>query len=559
MSKTARVIVIGLDGATLDLVVPWAKEGKLPVLSRLMDRGSYASLRSVLPVLSSAAWASFMTGANPGKHGVFDFVRRGPGRYSLRPVTRAHIAAPSLWRILSQQGRRVCVINVPMTYPPERVNGYLVSGLGTPDFKPFTYPLDLGPRLLKAGYRVNRSVYDHSPGHEEAYLQDSYEITARLTDAALSLLSQETWDFFMVMYRGTDEVAHAFWHHMDDSHPAHDAAGSAAHRHAILEYYQQVDQYTGALLEAVGPDATALIMSDHGAGPLYKDVYLNEWLRQEGYLAAAQPAVLGRSLLARWGITREGVSRLLRERGLGHLEQGIKDLLGERIEWLPRSRRGSLEDTVDWPRTRAYSFGYHGQVYINLQGREPLGIVPPAEKETLCAEIERALRAWSDPDDGEPVVSAIYRGEQVFHGPQLQYAPDLVVIMRNLAYITRAGHEFSTEPGLLLRPSAIHQTGSHRLDGLLIAAGPAIRPLANQQPGASILDLAPTILHILGCRVPEDVDGEILRSWLIESLAHKPSQPLDMTESGQDGAEEGLTAAEEEELVARLEQLGYLG
>lgn len=560
MAQTPRVLVIGLDGATLDLVVPWAKAGKLPVLSRLMQEGNYARLRSVLPVLSSAAWASFMTGMNPGKHGIFDFVRRGPGSYHLRPVTRAHIAAPSLWKILGEQGRRVGVINVPMTYPPESVNGCLISGLGTPDYKPFTYPPDLGPRLLQQGYRVNRRVYEHGPGQEETYLQETYEISERLSGTALDLLARETWDFFMVVYRGTDEMAHAFWHHLDDSHPAHNPEHSAPYRHAILEYYQQVDQYVGQLLDVAGPDTTVFIMSDHGTGPLYKDVYLNEWLRQKGYLVPAQQGTSrGRRLLARVGLTRDTVSRLLRGLGLGRLERGIKDVLGDRIEWLPRNRRGSLDDTVDWSRTRAYSLGYHGQIYINLQGREPGGIVPPAAYEALCDEIERSLRALVDPEDGKVVISAIYRGDQVFHGPQMEYAPDLVVIMRDLAYITRHGHEFSAEGGVIMRQSTTHETGSHRLNGLLIAAGPAIQPLPGEQPEKSILDLAPTILHVLGCKVPENVDGEILRSWLIPSLASRPSDTFDMTDAGPSAAEDDLTEAEEKELVERLQQLGYLG
>ena len=556
MAQTPRVLVIGLDGATLDLVEPWARSGKLPVLAGLMQRGNYAPLRSVLPVLSSAAWASFMTGVNPGKHGVFDFVRRGEGSYRLRPVSRAHIAAPSLWRTLSEHGRRVCVVNVPMTYPPEKVNGYLLSGLGTPDYKPFTYPPALGPRLLKEGYRVNRRLYEHGPGQEDAYLQETYEISAQLTRTALELLNREPWDLFMVVYRGTDEVAHAFWHHMDPGHPAHDPARSPTYRHAILEYYQQVDRDIGRFLQAAGPEATVLIMSDHGTGPLYKDVYLNEWLRQEGYLfPVEQTGPGGRQVLARLGITRQGVSRLLRGAGLGRLERGIKDILGNRIEWLPRSRQGDLDDAVDWSRTRAYSFGYHGQIYLNLQGREPAGTVPPEEYDALCREIERALRAFGDPEDGKPVVSAVYRGDQVFHGPQMEHAPDLMVIMRDLAYITRHGHEFSAEPGSLLEPS--RETGSHRMNGLLIAAGPAIRPRPDDRQPRSIMDLAPTILHLLRCPASADMDGRILRSWLASPWADMPRMTRNLP--AEEAQAEPLTEAEEEELVERLHHLGYLG
>jgi predicted AlkP superfamily phosphohydrolase/phosphomutase len=554
-------LVIGLDGATLDLAGPWARAGKLPVLRSLMERGAYARLRSVLPVLSSAAWASFMTGTNPGKHGVFDFVRRAPGTYRLRPVSRLQIAEPSLWKLLGDQGQRVAALNVPMTYPPEPVNGVLVTGLGTPEFKPFTHPPDLGPRLLQAGYQINRRVFDHSPGHEQAHLQDTHSITRRVTEAALGLLAEEPWAFFMVVYRGPDEMAHAFWHHMDPAHPAHDPSASAPYASAILDYYRLVDEEVGRLLDAAGPEATVFIMSDHGSGPLYKDVYLNEWLRQQGYLAPAEAqAGAPRRLLARVGLTRSAASRILRGVGLRRLEQGIKDRLGDRIEWLPRERWGDLADAVDWSHSRAYSFGYHGQIYINVRGREPAGVVAPgAEYHALCDEITEALYALVDPADGRPVVSAVYRGDQVFRGGRMESAPDLIVMMRDLAYITRQGHEFGSQAGRVFVPPVTHQSGSHRLEGLLIAAGPGIQRAQGEQPEASIMDLAPTILHLLQCAVPEAMDGQVLRAWLAPAEAERPVQTYAAEGGAVDRDGQGLTDEEEAEIVERLRHLGYLG
>ena len=165
---TNKLLIIGLDGATLDLIEPWAKEGKLPVLAGLMQRGAYGRLKSVLPVLSSAAWTSFMTGMNPGKHGLFDFVKRAPNSYWLRPVNRSHIRSASLWKLLSSEGKRVVVVNVPMTYPPEQVNGILITGLGTPAYKTFTYPEDLSQVLVDRGYQADLETA-LSPGKRSSF------------------------------------------------------------------------------------------------------------------------------------------------------------------------------------------------------------------------------------------------------------------------------------------------------------------------------------------------------------------------------------------------------
>jgi predicted AlkP superfamily phosphohydrolase/phosphomutase len=550
-------MVIGLDGATLDLIRPWAQAGYLPTLASLMETGGYSRLHSVLPVVSSAAWATFMTGTNPGKHGVFDFVYREARSYRLRPVNRQHIGMPSLWRLLSEQGRRVGVLNVPITYPPEPVNGFLVSGLGTPDFKCFTYPPELSNRLLENGYRVNRRVY-YPWSNEEAFLRDTYEITERLTATALSLLAETPWDFFMVVYRDTDDVAHGFWHHMDPSHPDHDPVQSAPYRNVILEFYRQLDKYLGDLVAAAGPDTTVFVVSDHGFGPLYKEVFLNEWLHQRGYLIPRSSSY--RQFLSRIGLTRNNVSRFLRWAHLGRMERMIKDLLGDHIALLPQTKWADFSEGIDWSHTRAYSFGYQGQIYINLAGREPQGIVAPgSEYEALRDELCRALGELSDPVDGHPVIDRIYKKEDLYWGSNLFQAPDLVIVMRDLAYITRLGYELGGQPGEVFGSSRIHESGGHRLDGVLIAAGPGIIRSTEERPAAWLGDVAPTILHLLGCAVPKSMDGRVLREWLIPALADRPVQPFKSALPGSALESEGLTASEEEEILERLGDLGYLG
>jgi predicted AlkP superfamily phosphohydrolase/phosphomutase len=554
-----KVLLIGLDGATLDLIEPWAKQGLLPNLESLMRQGTYGRLTSVMPVLSSAAWSSFMTGKNPGKHSIYDFVRRTPDSYRLRVVNHSHNRSDSLWKILSHHDRKVGVINVPMTYPPEEVNGFIVTGLGTPDYKTFTYPEDLGKELLKLGYRVNKRVY-YRPGNESEYLQELYGVAEKQFQATQWLLRTQPWDFFMVVFFDTDQMAHYFWRHMDSNHPLHNPLTDAAYQNAILEYYQRMDAYIGKLRQAAGEDTNLLVISDHGAGPLYQDVFLNEWLRQEGYLVIQDDVadLKGRyRFFSRLGLTRDGISIFLRKNGLARIERLIKDVLGNGIEFLPKTQRAEFPQAINWEKTRAYSFGYQGQIYLNLKNREPQGIIEPDEAyNELRQEIIEKLGKLNNPSDGKPVVDQVYTKEEVFQGDYTEYAPDLVLVMRGLSYNTRPGYEFSTRTGKIFSDPLTHESGSHRRQGIFFAAGPDIKPLAHQA-GMRLIDVAPTVLHLLDCPIPQDMDGFVLEDIL--SSSRKPTIDQETNQRNDKPVDsKELSEEEEQEMIDRLKNLGYL-
>lgn len=555
-----KLLVIGLDGATLDLIEPWANSGKLPVMAQLMKNGTYGRLQSVLPVLSSAAWSSFMTGMNPGKHGFYDFVKRAPDSYRLRPVSREQMGGRSLWRILSELDKKVIVMNVPMTYPPETVNGLLVTGLGTPSYKNFTYPSELTAELQAKGYKVNSEIA-FTPGREKDFIDEVYEITDQLTETLTSFMNRQDWDFAMVVYRDPDEMAHFFWRYMDETHPQHPTTGPEMQfKDAILEYYQKVDQAIGTLLKEVGEETNVLIMSDHGTGPFYKDVLLNEWLRQKGWLVTKKEkdaSGLANNVFKTLGITRSNISTTLRSLKMGKVERWLKDVLGNRIEILPASSHANFPDEIDWERTKAYSFGYHGQIYINLKGREPQGIVSAGEEyDQLCQEISQSLMTIVDPQDGKPVVDQVVHRSQAFHGPAFDDAPDMVVIMRALSYITRSGYEFGSQPGEIFSPPHQYQSGSHRMDGVFIMAGPDILPAGYKGRDVVITDLAPTALHMMECPVPDDMDGRALTECLSDQrevqLVQSDTLTLILPKENE------MTVEQEQELMQRLRDLGYL-
>lgn len=559
-----RTLIIGLDGAPLGLIEKWAAAGDLPHLAGLMERGSYGELRSVMPVLSSAAWVSFMTGMNPGKHGIYDFVQRDLTTYRRRTVRAGStLAVPTLWQLLSQAGQKVGVVNVPMTYPVEAVNGVLISGLGTPDYRPFTHPPALEESLRTAGYRVNKRTH-FAPGNEQAFLDEVNAITDIQAGAALELLGGEEWDFFMHVIRDPDEMGHFFWAAGDPTHPAHTPELAERFGSALQDYYRRIDSWVGRFLAAVDEETDVIVVSDHGSGPLYKDVSLNEWLRQAGFLHVKSGPSAGsdpKQLLARLGITRQGISKLLRRSGLGRVERWIKDLLGEKIEMLAESQRQELSEIVDWSQTRAYSFGYHGQIYLNLAGREAEGIVPPTQYTSLCDEICAALGSLVDPADGQPVVSALYRKEELFHGPHLAWAPDITVIMRDLAYITRQGYEFAATPAGLFATPHTHETGSHREMGVILAAGPSFARQGRSQTPANLIDIAPTVLHLHGQPVPSEMDGAVLAGWLTDAGLGEGSLSAAPATSGGETATAPAPAwsdEDEETMMQQLRNLGYV-
>lgn len=555
-----KCLVIGIDGAPHPLIERWAAEGHLPNLARLIRDGSFGILRSTIPVHSPTAWASFITGLNPGQHGVFDFVRREPGSYRLGVVRADQYPGASIWRLLSENGHRVGVMNVPMTYPPEPVNGFLISGLGTPDFSPYTYPAELQAELDSQGYRVNKKFFFVRDRQDE-WLDDIVAMTDKRGETARRLMNQKPWDFFMVVFRNSDEICHFYWHHMDETHPQHDPHAPARYKTAILDLYRQIDWWVGELVAAAGEEANVVVVSDHGAGPLYRDVFLNEWLWQKGWLALNQAVTEPRGwqrTAARLGLTRARISDTLTRLDLHRVEVAIKRVLGDRIYVLPRDERPEFHNAIDWAHTKAYSFGYYGQIFINLKGREPMGIVEPEDYEGLREEIIRHLLSLTDPADGLPVVDRVYKKEELYHGEYLPVAPDLLMIMRGLTYITRMGYEFAGQRGVLFREPYTDETGGHRLEGILIAAGPDI-PRASL-PERDIVDVPPTLLQLSGCPIPAYMDGRPINEMLAE--AFMAEHPVELVEADirQRGEMEGSwDAAAEADVTERLKQLGYLG
>lgn len=544
------VFIIGLDGATFDLIRPFIEQGYLPNLRNLIANGSSADLSSTIPPVTASAWTSFMTGKNPGKHGLFDFMQRRPNSYDLAPVSSYNRDGKAVWEIAGEHGKKCIVMGVPVTYPPTPLNGLMVTGMLTPrGAADYTYPPGLKDEIRTVtGEYIVYSDEVYSKGRAQVFLDAlHYSIQQRAKTAAY-LLHKYEWDLGILVFPETDTVCHGLWWAYDDTHHQHTQEDAAAFRNGIRDIYRDLDAYIGELVASLPAGTTLLVMSDHGHGPLRNFLYVNNFLKQRGYLSIrSTPASQLKNIAFGAGLTPRTAYGILLNLGLGKLRRTMDKRRGGR--GLLKRFFLSLND-VDWSNTRAYSIGYIGEVHVNLKGREPHGIVEPgAEYEQVRDELIRDLRALNLPD-GSPLIEHIWKKEEVYHGAHFHDAPDILFFPKNLETIAFGDFEFGSNK--ILEPS-YGVSSSHRMNGILVAHGPAIR--ADAQPAnPSLIDLAPTILHLLGLPIPRDIDGRVLDELLVES------HPVEFGGSAEleRAPGEAYSTEEEARVVERLKELGYL-
>jgi predicted AlkP superfamily phosphohydrolase/phosphomutase len=542
-------MIIGLDGATFDLILPWAQQGQLPTFKRFIQQGAWGHLASTTPPVTSPAWPTFMTGKNAGKHGVFDFIEHGQDKQCV--VNASHIDGKTLWQLVSDAGKRVGIMNVPVTYPATPVNGFLLSGMPQPRQGRRSYPEDLWAECWRVMDEVGPLDREGlAAGDDGRYVEARLGLLARRRHLALWLIRTQPWELFVFYTNITDIFQHRFWKHMDVEHPEH-AQANGAYRDTILEAYQRCDVLMAELIAAAGEDTITLVMSDHGFGPLHGMVNLNRYFLEEGLLYL-KPGLRTRAkhMAFQAGITPQKAFGVARRLGV----QGKVTQLSRQTQ-LGLSQGFLSFNDVDWSRTQAYSLGHMGQVHINLRGRQPRGSVAPgAEYERVRQRVIELLQALKHPDTGEPLVDQILtREEAVVPGPHYDEAPDLFVRMQEHRYIT---YPLFMSDGRLVTRHPKGESGTHRSNGVLAGLGPGVKP--GEISRARIVDLAPTLLYALDVPVPDDMDGRVLTELFTESFCH--SHDLRVVPAAADGkaARSGFSEEEEAEVVSRLRDLGYL-
>lgn len=533
-------MIIGLDGATFDLIDPWVDRGELPTLAGMIRGGTRGHLRSVLPSLSAPAWVSFMTGKNPGKHGIFCFERELPTPFSpgQRGIVDARaIESETLWQVLSRAGRSVGVMNVPITYPPAKVNGFLISCFLTPPGAPqFTYPPSLRNEIpdykicidYNTRYFFEDRGVDYRQGERDVF-EEQLDVSSRRAEAAVQLLRSRSPDFFVVVFKGTDDMQHFFWHEPD----------------RLLRYYKLLDGKIADLLQAAGPDANVMVVSDHGFGPsARREFNITTFLIEGGWLRRKRTAgaALNASLL-------KAARRVKRA------------VLGARsTAWTKRiasSLTTTAENSFDFSGLCAYgeTRGLPG-VYLVRDGRR-LDPQRPLDEWVLRlrSQIVAALREVVDPETGGKVFTRVENREDVYDGPYVGRAPEIVL----QPSVDHAVAPMLGAPLLEDRESVNSGShGSHPL-GVFIAKGPDVKA-GRTIDEACLIDIMPTVLHMLGVPVPQDVDGKVLTGMFREdselgrrAVAYQAAHPVAR------GAGDAAYSVEDKEVVEqRLRALGYI-
>jgi predicted AlkP superfamily phosphohydrolase/phosphomutase len=289
MGKTSlseKIFMFGIDGASPELIDSLIEQGRLPTFRLMKKHGVSGKLRTTMPPITGSAWSSFMTGKNPGKHGIFDFIYRKEGTYNLAPISGTMRHGKSFWSLASEAGKKICILNVPVTYPPEQVNGVMISGMLTPAYKDdFVFPPSLKEEIDKvvSGYRIHITE-SFSKNGEEKFLSHLYSVTSDREKLMDYLLDLEDWDLFVVVFQGVDIIQHELWHTLDKNHFRHKESGRE-YGDAIPRFYERMDGILSKIMERwKGPDRTIVVMSDHGAGPLKKLLYVNNFLMAHGFI-----------------------------------------------------------------------------------------------------------------------------------------------------------------------------------------------------------------------------------------------------------------------------------
>ncbi|QLG63555.1 alkaline phosphatase family protein [Halorarum salinum] len=360
-----RVAFVGIDGVPYSLLDDHPEE--FPNFAALAREGSSGAIDSIVPPESSACWPALTTGVNPGETGVYGFQDREVGSYDTYVPMGRDVQATRLWDRVAEEGLDATVMNVPVTFPPQRNVQRMVSGFLSPGVDKAAYPDELREYLESTNYRIDTNAKLGHRDDKSEFLENAYETVEARMEAFEHYIEEDDWDLFFGVFMTTDRVNHFLFKDYEEDGRYHDE---------FIGFYERIDEYVGRIREALADDVTLVVASDHGFTSLDYEVELNRWLQDEGWLS---------------------------------FEDDDHDELGD------------IADDA-----RAYSL-IPGRFYLNLEGREPRGSVPESEYEATREELKADLEALEGPN-GRKVAARVVEKEEAFRGEHDDIAPDLVVI-----------------------------------------------------------------------------------------------------------------------------------
>ncbi|MDP9234188.1 MAG: alkaline phosphatase family protein [Actinomycetota bacterium] len=535
---TRRAAVIGLDGAAWHLLDPLIEAGAMPRLGALRDRGASGTLRSTVPTYTPPAWTSAITGVNPGRHGIYGFVM---GNAQSQPKALAHVGriqVATLWEMANAQGARAGMFHVPLTYPPQELDGWMVSGMMTPGYgermKGFATPAELEGRILEwtPGYVIDVSANWEQDWRDHALCDRVIASLDQRITVLQRLLDDEPPEVLFAVLESPDRLQHVYYRYLDAADPLYRTPEAESLRPHITDCFRKMDDLVGLVDDFAGAAGGVIVCSDHGFTGWDVSVHTN-------------------ALLERWGYLKvKGAARAMQTEVARKLVPVARKLLSAKVA---RQAKGKTFAAIDWAKTRAFASPIPQQgIFVNVEGREPDGIVPPSELEAIKTDLVARFEGLRGPD-GDPVTDVVYRSEEVFHGGALAGAPDVLPVLRD--------HRYELDDEIFHREAFTDHShlprGVHHPDGIVVVAGEGVA--AGGTVDGSVLDVTPTLLYMAGLNPPESLDGVVLTgAFSDEHLREHPIGSVAALSSGKRDESSPYSEAEEAAIEESLRGLGYL-
>jgi predicted AlkP superfamily phosphohydrolase/phosphomutase len=553
-----KTLLVGFDAACWSYLDTLVQSGRLPTLKRLMENGSWGQLESTMPALTPIAWGSISTGKNPGKHGIFELIWKHPGSYDFTPPSAKNRIGTPFWKRLNEGGVRVGLVNIPLTYPPEPIDGFVVCGFGTPESaQQITHPWEIRDDIDSRHGKYSPAV---SPellrmGSPSDIYRAERQLQAQHVQIALDLSNEFEVEVLIINLMLIDHANH-YMPKVDE----------------VQQAICDTDTDLEMLIDGFNPD-NVLVISDHGSQRAQGTFLLYNWLKDRGYITPQKRTLAEQRAALNWVVANwlEGKSKTLEKilrhlivAGIMYLPQAGKQSLMKRI----RTRFPFVDDYIDFKETAfnpsSKVFGgspFSGVLYLNLAGREPSGILSDLEYQQLIAELSKKLAEIEEPDTGKKLFQTVAQPKDLYEGPLLDCAPEIILDAYANEWKIRVSPpglvEGTPENEYFVRDQSVF--GWHSKDGIIVFSGVDAGKTGNSVQG-NLLDVAATLLFLYGIPIPEDYDGRVL----VEAIAPEflENQPLE-TQPG-----DTLTSAttydfsyseeEEEQLMRHLRSLGYI-
>lgn len=532
-----KLLVIGLDAATWRVMDPLLEDGQLPHIADLMQEGVHAPLSTTVPPMTPLAWTSMVTGVNPGRHGIFDFLDQNSETHEIAPVDYAKMNTPAIWDVFANEGRTAGVVNFPLAHPPRRVDPFFIGGIPAHEKQTVAYPDEVQEYLDSINYDVHPHV------DPEVDLHGFYRATKRLTQTQMKatevLAGRYDPDLLWTVFMGLDWVQHHLWDEEIDGENACDC------------FYRYIDEVVGRLVELIDDDGHVCIVSDHGARRVNGVVHINSLLEELGYLTRDDPGgtvleqARERLMNVAWTVGRRlppGLKRLAKQYAPGTFQDEMRAAVGA-------GQRG-MDKRIDWERTEAFSYGYMGRVFLNSEERFEEAPVSVERASALRESLAEDLRSVEHPETGRPIFERVLSREETYEGAHLAEAAELIAVPAAWEYSMFGdfGAEWVHPPD--------SRVADHDSEGVFVLSGPDVSGSPDE---LTVCDVAPTLLNLCGLPVVTGMEGKARQDILTaDAREARDLSTVDNVPIRTPNESSSLDVDGKEEIEERLEDLGYM-